>query len=85
MKSIPVPSLATLPGVSITSAPGPCGTGQTFADIARKHLQTDQGVFGAHGGHPLGPVRPRSRSPQVKRAHGGEEIVDDGSGFRRQG
>ena len=78
MKSIPVPSLAPLPGVTITSAPGPSGTGQTFADIARKHLQTDQGGVGAQGGH----SRHRSKSPQVKRAHGGEEIVEDGSGFR---
>ena len=81
MKITPVPSLAPLPAVTITTP-----NGQTFADIAKKHLQTGQHVgVGASGGPPLGPPRTRSRSPQVKRDHVGDEVAADEAGFRRQG
>ena len=85
---IPVPSLATIPVVSITPAWGSNGVGQTFADIASRQLQHgpgQQGVASAQVRHPLGPLRQRSRSPQVKRDHVGEEVVADETGFRRQG
>ena len=89
MRINPATSLAPIPavpGVSITPAQGP---GQTFADIARKHVQARPDHHGGGaaqgGGLPPGQNRQRSRSPQVKRDYVGEEVGADGSGYRRQG
>ena len=80
VKSPTVPSLAPLPGLSITPADM-----TSYSDIARAHMPPRVKLQGQHvQGHgatlhqgvalPQGVGRQRSRSPQVKRNHEGEEV-----------
>ena len=80
----PVPALAPVPGLPVPSAEQ---TAKTYAGVACTNLPP----VNAPGQHfnrpgylqqPMGG-RTRSRSPQVKRNHEGEEI--SGDGFRTQG
>ena len=82
--SPPAASLATLPVLSVSPA-----VENTFADVAQRNLQPRNilrpgAVHGVHGGpHQQVNARHRSRSPQVKRSHEGDDADEDG--YRRQG
>ena len=92
-KSNPVPSFPSLPRVSITPTPVQTPTpvpveapsGPTFAQIASRQVPSQSVKGGLPPGHQVRSTRNRSKSPQVKRDHTGEELAADSDGFRRQG